>query len=215
MKTILVLFKNVKLDSYQIEAFRKDINIRTENRYDLLHNHLTEGGFFYRYPKIQFRAFKGYAALFGLDEGRDLVLDLLAGSELGEVYTSHYEIVSNSDCPVQVEQKMNRYSVRDLVPFNADSYRQYRTLDSLADRASLLERRIATHIVQFCKEMEVPFEKGDITVKLKALKKQPEPEMKNERMLSFDIIIETNVNLPDFMGLGRFKSLGKGVIMKM
>lgn len=215
MKTLLVIFKNLRLEKEQAEALRKDINHRTENRYDLLHNHLPEGGLVYRYPRVQYRSFKGYAALFGINEGAELLWQLLDSGELGEPFNANFEIISKSDMAVEVQQQFSTYSVKDLVPFNAENYRAYRALESFIERSRWVEEKLAVHLVQFCKEMGVKFEKGEIKVRLKALKKTPEPELKAERMLSFDLVFDTNVSLPDYLSLGRMKSLGMGTLKKL
>ena len=215
MRTLLILFKNLRLEKEQTEAFRKNINFRTDNRYDLLHNHAPDGSVIYRYPLVQFRSFKGFAALFGINEGYDLVWNLLGKGELGEPFTTNFEVVQKSETDAGVGKTFHTYSVKDIIPFNAENYRTYRSLNSLTERTQFMEDKMANHLVRFCREMAVGFEKGSIEVRLKAINKQPEPEMKMERMLSFDVLLETNLNLPDFIALGRFKSLGMGTVKKL
>jgi hypothetical protein len=215
MKSILVLFKNLKLHLDETEDFRRDINIKTNNAYDLLYNHKPDGSVIYRYPKVQFRSYKGYAALFGLGEGQELIWQLLGSGELGQPYSSNYEIVQNIEEPVQVVTELSSYSIRNILPFNTESFKEYKKLDSLPERAAFLEIKLANHLITFCKEMEVPFTKGDIVVKLKDFTVQPHAHIKKEEMERFDAIIQTNLSLPDFLGLGRSKALGFGVMKKI
>jgi len=215
MKTLLVLFKNIRLDKEQTEALRKDINIRTDNRYDLLHNHKADGSVIYRYPLVHFRAFKGYAALLGINEGHDLLWNLLGRGELGEPFSSNYEIIRKDETVVAVGSDFYTYSLKDIIPFNGENYRIYRKLESLTERTAFLEDKLAGQLVQFCKEFGVKFEKGEIRLRLKSLRKVPEPELKREKVLAFDAIIQTNVSLPDYLSLGRMKSLGWGTLKRI
>ena len=215
MKTLLVIFKDLRLEREQTEALRKDMNARTQNRYDLLHNHEADGKVVYRYPRIQFRSFQGYAALFGINEGTELIRGLLESRELGEPYTGNYQVVSHTDESVEVGEKFFTYSVREVVPFNAENYRTYRKLESLTERSAFMENKMAIHLVQFCREFGVPFEKGDIRLRLKSMQKVPEPELKGERVLAFDLVMETNLSFPDYLSFGRMKSLGWGTVKRI
>jgi len=215
MKTFFVLFKKQRLEHRQVEAFRKELNVYTANRYDLLHNHSPDSTFIYRYPRVQFRSYKGYAALYGIAEGAELIWNLLGSGELGKNFSSGYEIIQNEDFPAGVGDTLHTYSVKSVYPFNAQNYFVYRHLGSLAEKASFMELKMGTHLVKFCNEFGIAFNKGDIQVNLIDMHKHPGPEIKDEKMLVFDLVMKTNLVLPDFMGLGRFKSHGAGVIKKM
>ncbi len=215
MKTLFILFKNLRLEHSQTEAFRKDLNARTGNRYDLLHNHQADGKNIYRYPQVQFRSYQGYAALYAIDEGAKLVWDLLGSGQLGNQYSSGYEILQNEIFPLSITNSLSTYSIKNIVPFNTENYRIYRALGSLKEKAAFMETKIGTHLVRFCREFGLEFNKGDLEVELVDMDKHPGNDVKEEKMMVFDLVIRTNLNLPDFFGIGRMKSHGAGTVKRL
>jgi hypothetical protein len=85
--------------------------------------------------------------------------------------------------------------------------------ESIADKATMLERMLIGNILSFAKGMKIHLDKK---IQCKIISSE-EPRLvtyKGIKMMSFDVMFKTNVSLPNYIGLGKGVSLGFGTVVK-
>lgn len=211
MKSLLVIFPNIALRHSQIDTLKKALNDALDRQEDLLHNHTPDGGFNYRYPPVQYRSYEGKAALFGIGQGYDFIQKLLASSFLPEPFSSNYQIIKTSK-PISMDEAYHSYHLSHFIPFDAQNYQKYKAIASRGERSDFMQQNIANHILNFCKNYDFTIPNKSLNVVLRKITEMKETKIKNATVLCFNTVFKANIALPTHLGLGRYKSMGYGVV---
>lgn len=211
-----ILFEG-QLQEREIPSFRGAILALVDNN-PLYHNHKDGDGFHFRYPLIQYKVLDGMPALVGLDAGAESLETIF---KMGDSYELRIGRVSrlftvNEKRPVFFLADDSavgpfRYHVRNWLPFSADNYHVWQQKTGLAEKVSFLDSILRGNLLTLFKALGVFFDReihacivdlssGTITYK-------------GISMMSFDLIIQTDVALPGHLGIGKGVSHGFGVII--
>jgi hypothetical protein len=214
MKTLLVIFKNIPLKHREIEKLKVALNNSLDWQNDILHNHTPEKGFKYRYPLVQFRSFENHAALFAVGEGVSFLLDLLSSDYLPEMFSSNYQIFKDNKA-IQMVEKPLKYQLSHFIGFNKENFEKWKSLETLHEQINFLEQNIANHILNFCFEFGFTVPNKSLEVNILKMKSTDGISLKSNKMRCFEVIFKANIHLPEFLGLGRYKSMGYGITSKI
>jgi hypothetical protein len=167
------------------------------------------------YPKVQFRSFENRLAFFGINEGSTLLNDFTFINQLLELYQTE-EIITDLTTPInKIGFKTNqtfRYKITDYLPFNEDYYNKWKNIDGFIDRMTFLQDELLKkHIINFCGDLGYSL-KDEVNVKLLNFVKRDAKQIKDVSFIRCHVVFETNVQLPQYIGLGKFKSKGNGVL---
>jgi len=184
----------------------------------LYHNHIGGGILRYAYPLIQYKRLDGKAAIFYIGEGTDEIAELLRqppqSIRLGSREVAvEFSGVDARTTRVQVWDDTFAYTLRKWLPFNQGNYERYLRSGSLVERLSLMESTLVGNILSFAKGVGVHFDKR-VEAKVCDCSEPHIYTHKGVKMTSFDILFQSNVSLPDHIGLGKGVSLGFGTIKK-
>ena len=205
------------LDLEQVPLFRGSV-IGMNPEADVLHNHYTDSSSVYRYPLVQYKSIDGQPVILGIDEGADILERMWdAGRSyrfrIGKEYRE-WQVLSKSASVVPLMENPgvhHRYLIQNWLPFNQDNYEIYRNTGSLMGRVALLDRILLGNILSLYKGFG-RFFIDEIQAYLCDIDHMGEVNFKGTRMVSMDVIIETDVKLPVMWGLGKGVSRGLGVI---
>ena len=215
---ILLLRFNNRVEHYELPFFRGALVGLLGRENVLLHNH--EGdGLRYAYPFVQYKRIGGRAALMCIDEGIKIT-NSLANVGNACVNIGHRENVELEPLDVGmktvhigVSEKERIYIIRKYLPFNHTNYDAYEKCESLVERYSMIERCLVGNIFSFAKSLGVFFE-DRVHANILKVDGQHCFRFKGVKMLGFDLTVKTNVNLPDYIGLGGKVSFGYGTIVE-
>jgi len=207
---------NSKISNAEIPYFRAAVIATTEKDNQLFHNHDGDG-FRYSYPLIQYKRIHQKASIVCIDEGVEAIgkflgacsFDMMIGNRPA---TLEIESVKANKTLVQIWDSMFTYSIRKWLPFNHDNYAKYMSAESIADKATMLEKMLIGNILSFAKGMKIHLDKK---IQCKIISSE-EPRLvtyKGIKMMSFDVMFKTNVSLPNYIGLGKGVSLGFGTVV--
>lgn len=221
---ILQVSFDTEIQPYQLGAFRGAVAQKVGYQHDWFHNHDNEhGGFHNRYPLIQYKldTYKGQMRpmLLCLDEGIEEAHHLFSQPEwsLNIRGTQHDLRIAKlhvNQYTVNTWETPFSYRLHKWQAFNPDNYRDYQSIDSIADRFAFLEQKLATHITSFGKGIGWQAD-HPIEAKITHLVKQEWLDFKRVKCLVFTLDFKTNVSLPDFIGLGKGASRGLGVVRRL
>lgn len=218
LNVLQIQFSN-SIQREEIFFFRGSIvNAVQQSGADLFHNH-TEEGLIYRYPLIQYKRIHQKAAIVCIGEGTEAIGQFFAscnfnvniGKRLVEL---EVESIRANKTLVQVWDSMFSYTIRKWLPFNKENYEQYQKLESLAEKYAMLERLMIGNILSFAKGVGIHFEK-QVACKITEVSEPLRIVHKGVKLMGFDVAFKTNVSLPDFIGLGKGVSVGKGMVKRM
>lgn len=218
LNILLVQFSN-PISREEIPFFRGAIvNALQDNGADLFHNH-TEEGLVYRYPLIQYKRIHQRAAIVCIGEGTEAIGQFFSTCDfninIGNRPTElEVESIKPNKVLVQVWDSMFSYTLRKWLPFNKENYEQYMKLESLAEKYALLERLLIGNILSFAKGVGIHFDK-QVVCRITEASEPMSIMHKGVKLMGFDISFKSNVSLPDFIGLGKGVSVGKGMVKRI
>lgn len=222
LRTLSVSF-DTHINPWELPRFRGAVARKVGLEHEWYHNHNNEtGGYHQRYPLIQYKldSHNGQIRpmLLCLDQGIEEAHHFFSqpdwGLRIGE--QQHDMRVAKIDLrqhTLYLSDTPMLYRIHKWKPFNTESHEHWLTLRGIAEQFAFLERVLVSHIIAFANgvEWQIP-ERFD--VKITDLLKKEWIDYKSVKMLAFTMEFETNVSLPDFIGLGKSSALGFGVVRK-
>lgn len=217
MKYIILRFNDVKLDVRDIAKVRGYFARKFSDN-PLLHNHLPNGKFSYKFPKIQYRLFDGNPALIAMEDGIDVLKEVFFLSEemtIGDrVITLNEKEIISLDVEINQQNDFSYYQfISPYMALNQENYLKYQESDKY-DKEKLLKNIIKNNLKTISKgfSYEIPdFE--NITVEANLKTKMV--NFKNVKMLCFTGDFKTNFLIPDYWGIGKQTARGFGVVKQL
>jgi hypothetical protein len=188
-----------KLRGYIGDLFSSDI---------LFHNHVSKYEFLYKSSKIHYKVIEGVLSIVGLCEGADILLEKLEDISEVNIGGERFEIVDKEviqeEFDLKVENNLYKYKFETLwMALNEKNYKRYK------DGELSLDKNLQNNIIEFFKMCGVWAEKP---IMVKGDFEGHKIVKKDTALLGFSGWFVTNVKLPDYIGLGKRKSIGFGTI---
>lgn len=218
LNTIIIKFSNA-ISYHEIPMFRGALIAAVgDNCSEFFHNHNGDG-YRYRYPLIQYKRIGGCAAVVCVGQGTEEIGAFFSTGhfvfKLGESREEKFEIdkIRTRRTTVQVWDSNFRYTLRDWLPFNPENYRHYLECEGIVERTSLLERIWVGNVLSMCKGLTITVE-NEIKCNIVSIDEPRKVYYKGVPMMSFSCVLDSNISLPDFIGLGKGASMGHGTIVR-
>lgn len=218
LPTIVIQFNN-EIESKALPYFRGAVIASLEKKDILFHNH-EEDKLRYAYPLIQYKRIHQKAAVMGIGKGIEVISQLLnthdfkyqIGKEKVEMrieavnaFDNDILLTENADC---------RYRLHNWLPLNSNNYAQYQNTDSMVEHIQILERVLIGNILSFLKGIGIHLEE-QIILHITDITGQRAVTYKKVKLMAFDIEFKTNIQLPQYIGIGKNASIGCGVLTKI
>jgi len=184
---------------------------------ELLHNHYADGSHIYRYPLVQYKVVNKVPMLVGVGEGAPLLVELfLQIRELeleGQAIPVHQKNIRSAKATIGVsEGELFQYRFETLwMALNQKNYTAYQKAEE-QERRRILDKILVPNMISFLKGIGYR-EEGRILAK--ASTEEQATKFKDQKMLAFHGTFTTNMQLPDFIGLGKSVSRGYGAIVRV
>ena len=216
--TIVIQFDN-EIESKALPYFRGAVIASLEKKDILFHNH-DEDKLRYAYPLIQYKRIHKKAAVMGIGKGIEVISQLLTARDFNyqignEQVEMRIEAVNAYDNEINLsEEASNRYRLQNWLPLNTSNYAQYQNSESLVERIQILERVLIGNILSLLKGIEIHLEE-QLIVHITDITGQRPYIYKKVKLMAFDIEFKTNIQLPQYIGIGKNASIGCGVLTKI
>jgi hypothetical protein len=207
---------DTQIEAYELPAFRGAIIAKVGREHDWFHNHLDDARFVYRYSLIQYKRVGKNPTILCIDEGVEEIhkffeksnWDISIGERNLEMKIAKLDM---NQFRMQVWDKPFGYHIQNYLALNQKNFAEYQTLRGLGEKIAFLERKLIAHIIVLAKGIEWDIDK---TIELKITQMaEPRPvRYKDQTLLGFNFDFETNVFLPNYIGLGGKVSVGFGVV---
>lgn len=218
VKILKVQF-DAQISAQQIPAFRGAIIAAVGQDNNWFSNHLSEQEVAYRYPKIQYKRMGQHPLLFCLKEGVEEIHKFFDVSPPticlnGQMLNIPIKNLFLNEFEVKVSDRPKLYRLRQWLALNQENYLKYQQLKYLTDQLLFLEKKLASNIISFAKSIQWHID-AHFEVKITQLHRQTKVTYKKQPFLAFDLDFETNLRLPNDLGLGRKVSVGFGVLRQV
>lgn len=213
----LTIFYDTEIGYKEIPLFRGAVLESLGDKANVLyHNHTGEETFRYSYPLIQYKRLNGKAAIVCVEEGIDLVGQLLSdfygmiiiGQREGECKVIQVQPAKDL---IQVTDTPKVYHLHQWLPLNAKNYGKFQNADNLVEKIQILERVLIGNILSFLKGVGIYLEE-QLELHITNITNQRPATYKNVIMMAFDIEFKANLFLPQYIGIGKNASVGCGVM---
>jgi len=181
---------------------------------DLFHNHDEAGKSIYRYPRIQYKVVKGVPMVVGLQEGAELVVERFLRIKYVDIdglrfFTDHKNMKSQ-EFMTGVKGALYQYQfLNPWMALNQENHKAYLTMTK-AEQQEKLQKVLINNMISFFKAVG-HYEEKPMMVTMQVQPPQYS-HFKNQKLLTFKGGFVTNVQLPDYIGLGKSVSRGFGTI---
>lgn len=216
----LTVFYDTEINSREIPLFRGAVIKSLGDKANVLyHNHTGEETFRYSYPLIQYKRLNGKAAITCVENGVDLVGQLLSDFygmiNVGkrEAECKVMQVQSAKDL-IQLSNTPKVYHLYQWLPLNSKNYEQYQSTDDLIEKIKILERVLIGNILSFLKGVDIHMEE-QIDLHITNITGQRPANYKGIKIMAFDIEFKTNLCLPQYIGIGKNASIGYGLLTKI
>jgi hypothetical protein len=208
-----VLFSDVNIQSRDLPKVRGYFAQKYKEN-SLFHNHLDDA-FNYTFPKIQFRAVDNHPLIIGINEGIEVLKQIVINEEEIQINNNIYELneksISQKTFPLGVSDKMLNYQfISPWMALKEENYTRYMAMDN-QDRGTFLNHLLRENFKTLAKGFSyfIPdIEQIQVTGKFYPIK----VNFKNQKMLCFNGSFQCNFHIPDYLGLGKQSARGFGAV---
>ncbi|MCY7352118.1 MAG: hypothetical protein LH606_15885 [Cytophagaceae bacterium] len=209
---------DAEIQAYEVPAFRGAVVEKAGREHVAFHNHLGETGFVYRYPVIQYKRVGRNPLIVCVDEGVD---------EIHHFFQNQTWDILLGDRPLTLrvrDLRLNQYTlqawehsfalrIENWLALNTENYARYQALTSEEGRLALLEQVLTGNILSLAKGLGW-FVERPVVVRITRLSAPRWRRFKEQLLTVFDADFESNVFLPEYIGLGKGVSHGFGVVFR-
>lgn len=179
----------------------------------LLHNHLENGSFRYKYPLVQYKIIDRNPMILGLNDGADVLNEIFMGIKVlvinGKEYNFDLKYLENSFFDIYTSPHLVRY--RFLTPWmalNQHNINLYNQSD-FKTQTHMLNSILIGNLLSMMKGIGQHI---DTQIYVDVQHREDIAHFKNQPMRVFWGTFTSNLRLPDFVGLGKAVSRGFGTI---
>jgi len=214
--SFIIQFAN-EISSQEIPLFRGAV-IASLNQKDILfHNH-QDVKLRYSYPLIQYKRIHRKAAIVCVGEGTKSIHELfVSNSFLFQIGNREEKMLIESAktniTDISLLDAPKNYRIFNWLPLNSENYRQYQTIENFSEKVILLEAKLVGNLLSFLKGVGIIIEK-ELKVSITNLTAQRIATYKNVKLMAFDIEFKTNLNIPQYIGIGKNASVGFGIVTR-
>ena len=217
---VLTVTFDTPIDREEIGVFRGALINKVGIEHEWFHNHNNDANsthqYHYRYPLIQYKRVRNKPMLVFLDECIEEAQKLFSQADWtldlkGKPYDVKIEDLRVHQFNVQVWEHTFKYSIRNWLPITQKNMTEFSNITRLSERITYLERKLANHLVAFAKGIGHRWEKR-IEVHILNIKYESIVHLKGNKLKAFTLDFETNLFVPNYVGLGKSVSRGFGVV---
>ncbi len=213
VRTLTLIF-DFPLRGYQVSRWRGAFIEMVGWEDDRLHNHRKEDGFIYRYPCLQYRAVKGKAGVFALNEGVEALQQSLARKDWRLNWDDQMQLLLIEDLSmhihdIRVLSQPKLYRIHQWLALNDENYQKWQAAPGLIQRVGLMERILRGHIMACLWGLGWKSDEK-ISIQITDMLNTRPVAFKQVKLLAFDLTFSVNLSLPPNIGVGKGVSLGFG-----
>lgn len=224
---VMKLLFDLYLEQEDLSAFRGALAERVGREHEWFHNHNNHDAqgprYHYRYPLIQYKLQQGRPLLVCIGQGVDAAriffeLDDWTIQLRGEPISLKLHELRLKQYPLEAvsleEGLIYSYRLRYWQALNQENYRKYQEKRGLGEIVAFLEGILTNNLISFAKGVSWNIERH-FQVRITEMYPTRFPQFKDIHPLAFNLTFDTNLLLPDSVGIGKAVGLGFGTITRI
>ena len=199
-----------------LRALRAAIAERVGFEHELFHQHDNrQGGYHWNYPLIQYSVRRGEIQIIGINQGAKALKEQLLprlGTSLilmGEKLNIPACTFRERKAKVALSPQRKICGLRNWLALNQTNYRAWQKCVDREERAVILNRALTGHLRLLAKGLGVK-ELDHIHGKVVQINQRKRVYWKNVPMIQFQALVQTNLDYPREINLGRLAAYGYG-----
>lgn len=216
IRTLTVIY-NTDICHNEIPLFRGAVlKSMGSNANVLYHNHMGESSFRYSYPLIQYKRIGGKAAITCVEEGVDIIGQLI--TEMPETIIigkkklkCEVSRLLPARLLVQTWETTFNYHLNHWLPLNTKNYHLFKATEDENERIIMLENILKGNLLSFLKGIGIRLD-NDLLVSFTKLSAPYIIYNKGIGLMGFNADFKCNLSIPNNLGIGKNASLGFGII---
>ena len=215
IRTLTIKFEN-EIQQYEVPMLRGCFLSAMNGEANVLfHNHIGDK-LRYSFPLIQYKRIGKKACVLCVHEGTEVIGQFFNAQSfnfrLGErMVEMQIEAVMPRMTTIQVWDSTFHYNLRRWLPFNSQNYETYKKTESQTERMSQLEHILVGNILSMAKGLGINFDRK-ITCSITNVSEPHIALVKQTKLMMLDVKFQSNVSLPQYIGIGRHSSIGFGIV---
>jgi len=174
----------------------------------------------YAYPLIQYKQLYGKAAIVCLNEATDELHNFFS-KEQNPLALNNKTIRLNLDALRFSEHQLNinpdklyEYSFRNWVAITQKNLKEYKMLNDISEIMDFLRTIMFSNLRNICEGLGQMWDNA-IELNIKKIFHGKIHTIKDASVQSFTGVFVSNIYLPDYIGIGKFASIGYGTIKRI
>ncbi len=182
----------------------------------LMHNHI-EDGLRFAYPLVQYKIIDEHPTIISIGDIGDEIRHTISQQDpfllTIQGKKRRCNVLENDvqEYIPMIGDNPIYYSITSYIPLTGDNVCEYDSLMALTDKICMLEKILTGNILSFFKGIGYCADRQILCV-ITSIDKQYQVDYKKVRFRAFDMHFVSNVELPNYIGLGKSTSVGMGII---
>lgn len=216
IKTLTIQF-DTPLRQSEISLFRGAIISAIPSSNVLFHNHNGKS-LRYSYPLIQYKRIGGKAAITCIGKGVDAMEELFVNTNLNirigrRKVELRIESIMADEVDISKSISPISYKIRNWLPLNEGNYTQFYSTESMMERIKILERILTGNILSLLKGLDI-FIDFQLRIVITDFCIERSLTYKHLKLTNLDLTFTANIQLPQYIGIGKHSSMGAGLLTK-
>jgi len=187
------------------------------SEYIVIHQHLNENEFIYKFPLIQYKIFDGKPFVLGINEGADILQKIYGEIDYIKIDRFKYQItektiILKTDNYGKTDESISYSFLTPWLALNEKNYEKYQMRGTWQKKKELLEKIVVGNLISMSKSLGYTVCEP-IRAEIKQIKEVP-TKLKGVPMLGFLGTFSVNFEIPDYWGIGKSVSRGFGTIRR-
>ncbi|MCC5946367.1 MAG: hypothetical protein JJT94_15655 [Bernardetiaceae bacterium] len=205
----------------QVSAFRGAVATKVGEAHVAFHHHFLdketgESKLLYRYPRIQYKRLFGKAAMVCLGDAVDEIHHLFEKSDWrillhNKEIDLRIEKLDMQKYELNVCEELRTYSINYWLALNSENYQKYQNAKGLGERISILECILKGNILSMASGLDWHIE-NKFELFIEEIESSYVVPYKTTPLSAFSIRFQTNLFLPNYIGIGKGASRGFGTV---
>lgn len=204
------------INAFEVPAFRGAVIEKAGKEHLAFHNHFSDEKLSYGYPVIQYKRIHGNASIICLDYGagefhhffNNKSWDIHIGERAVKLPIKHMLL---KQIELKVRHGSFKYNLRNWLAFSQENYQKFQSIGNSTQELEFLKQILIGNIISFAKGVKWQIDQ-EIIVNIQEITNRKLLKYKKQTMLGIDLQFETNVFLPNYIGLGKAVSHGYGIV---
>ncbi len=221
--------------NWEIPWFRGAVAEKLGHQHEWYHNHANikdetapggfryaENKFHYRYPKIQYKSdrrggklrpmmvFSGECVQEAKTFFEQQNFDIYFKNEVRNLGIYNMDFI---EYDLDIWAKEYEFNLFNWIPFTEENYQKFKNARGVSERSELMDKILTHQIVYFAQAHGLDT-RQEAFAYIDEISKEGWMSLKHRgpKLKSFNLSFRTNINLPEYLGIGQGSSKGFGVV---